>query len=69
MEHCYGFELCNGEDQLLEIQYAITVAIQNTTEVYFYRFLDIELDNVLDSHGTASFGLLRGLTEIEEQIR
>jgi hypothetical protein len=53
----------------MEIQNAITVTIQNTTEVYFYRFLDTTSDNVLNSNGTANFGVLRGLTKIEEQIR
>jgi hypothetical protein len=66
MEHCYRSELCYGEDQLLKLQNAITVTIQNTTEVYFYGFLDTASDN---SNGTASFGVLKGLTKIEEQIR
>jgi hypothetical protein len=58
MEHCYGFELCYGEDQLLQIQNAIIVTIHNTTKVYFYRFLDTSLDNVLNSNCTANFGVL-----------
>jgi hypothetical protein len=69
MEHCYRSELNYGEDQLLKLQNAITVTIQNTTEVYFYGFLDTASDNVLNSNGTASFGVLIGLTKIEEQIR